>query len=85
MANPTEQVMPPAASLNVLLLRLWKHISTRRQRQFGFPFILMILDSLAEIVSIGAVLPFLAVLTEPERIFTVPALQGLISGLEYTS
>ena len=85
MANPIAQVMPPATSLNALLLRLWKHISPRRQRQFSLLFILMILASLAEIVSIGAVLPFLAVLTEPERIFTLPALQGLISTLGITS
>ena len=85
MANPTEQASHPATSLNTLLLRLWRHISARRQRQFSLLFILMILASLAEIISIGAVLPFLAVLTEPERIFALPALQPLITTLGITN
>jgi len=38
----------------------------------------MIFASFAEILSIGAVLPFLAVLTGPERIFRFPAAQELI-------
>jgi len=38
----------------------------------------MIFASYAEILSIGAVLPFLAVLTGPERIFRFPAAQELI-------
>ena len=38
----------------------------------------MIAASFAEIISIGAVLPFLAVLTAPERIFQLPAAQPLI-------
>ena len=85
MANPLEHATPSSSSLNVLLVRLWSHISARRQRQFSLLFILMILASIAEIISIGAVLPFLAVLTEPQRIFTMPALQALISALGITS
>ncbi len=38
----------------------------------------MIAASFAEIISIGAVLPFLAVLTAPERIFELPAAQPII-------
>ncbi|MBU6362560.1 MAG: ABC transporter ATP-binding protein/permease, partial [Chloroflexi bacterium] len=44
----------------------------------------MILASIAEIVSIGAVLPFLAVLTDPQRIFTMPIMQPLIHALGIT-
>jgi len=40
--------------------------------------VLMIGASFAEIISIGAVLPFLAVLTAPERIFQLPAAQPFI-------
>ena len=49
--------------------RLWHHISPRRRGQFGLLLVLMVLASLAEIVSIGAVLPFLGVLTSPDRVF----------------
>ena len=45
----------------------------------------MILASFAEILSIGAVLPFLAVLTAPSRIFVHPAAQPLIQVMGITS
>jgi ABC-type multidrug transport system fused ATPase/permease subunit len=44
----------------------------RRQRQFALLMALMLLSALAEVVSLGAVLPFLAVLTAPERVFRYP-------------
>lgn len=45
----------------------------------------MILASFAEILSIGAVLPFLAVLTVPSRLFYHPVAQPVIQALELTS
>ena len=71
--------------LSLLASRLWQHISQRRRRQLGLLFILMILASFAEILSIGAVLPFLAVLTSPSRIFDHPVAQPLIRTLGLTS
>jgi ATP-binding cassette subfamily B protein len=68
-------------NLAPLLNRLWHHISLQRQRQFLLLLILMILSSFAEILSIGAVLPFLGVLTAPERIFEMPILQPVIHAL----
>jgi ATP-binding cassette subfamily B protein len=44
----------------------------------------MLLASFAEILSIGAVLPFLGVLTAPERIFELPAVQPVIQVLKLT-
>lgn len=68
-----------------LLLRLWHHISSRRRGQFGLLFVLMILASFAEVISIGAVLPFLGALTAPGRIFVHPAAQTIIQALGITS
>ena len=45
----------------------------------------MIAASFAEILSIGAVLPFLAVLTSPERIFRLPIAQPFIHTLALTN
>ncbi|MBV5302742.1 MAG: ABC transporter ATP-binding protein [Chlorobium sp.] len=45
----------------------------------------MVAASFAEIISIGAVLPFLAVLTAPVRIFELPAAQQLIRASGITS
>ncbi|MCZ8255595.1 MAG: ABC transporter ATP-binding protein [Polaromonas sp.] len=71
-------------SLFDLLRRLWPHISPRRRVQLSVLFVLMILASLAEVISIGAVLPFLGVLTNPEPIFRQPYMQGVIQWLGLT-
>ncbi|MDI1273064.1 ABC transporter ATP-binding protein [Polaromonas sp.] len=52
--------------------------------QFCLLFLLMILASFAEAVSIGAVLPFLGVLTAPERVFAHPLTQPFIQALGLT-
>lgn len=72
-------------SVTRLRSRLWSHISPRRRGQFGLLLILMIVASFAEILSIGAVLPFLTVLTVPSRIFEHQAAQPFIRTLGLTS
>jgi ATP-binding cassette, subfamily B, bacterial PglK len=71
--------------LKQLLVNLWQHISLRRRVQFGFLLILMILSSFAEIISIGAVLPFLGVLTAPDHVFEHSLAQPFIQFLGLTS
>jgi ABC-type multidrug transport system fused ATPase/permease subunit len=68
-----------------LLKRLWHHISERRRGQFGLLLILMLLASFAEVLSIGAVLPFLGVLTAPERVFEHSAAQSAIQVMGITA
>ena len=70
--------MHPTQPIISLLRRLWHHIGPRRQKQFGLLLVLMLLASFAEILSIGAVLPFLGVLTAPERVFAHVAAQPII-------
>lgn len=72
------------ASIATLLRRLWQHISGRRRRQFVMLLVLMLFTSFAEVLSIGAVLPFLGVLTAPERIFEMPVTQPMIQALKLT-
>ena len=72
------------APITTLLKRLWYHISPRRRGQFMLLLVLMLLASFAEILSIGAVLPFLGVLTAPERIFEMPVAQPIIRALKLT-
>lgn len=52
-----------------MLTKLWTHLSKKRRKQFVFLLLLMIVASLSEIISIGAVLPFLAVIVSPEDLF----------------
>ena len=61
-----------------LLTKLWRHISPRRRGQFGLLLVLMVIASLAEILSIGAIFPFLGVLTAPERVFEHALAQPII-------
>lgn len=70
--------------ITTLLRHLWHHISPRRRGQFMLLLVLMLLASFAEILSIGAVLPFLGVLTAPERIFEMPVAQPIIQALKLT-
>jgi ABC-type multidrug transport system fused ATPase/permease subunit len=77
--------MQPNQPITTLLKRLWQHISPRRRWHFGLLLILMLMASFAEIVSIGAILPFLGVLTAPIRIFELPAAQPVIQALKLTT
>ncbi len=70
--------------MNKELKEIWYHIPRHRQRQFWLLLILMVISSLLEIISIGAVLPFLGVLTAPEYIFQNQYIQPLIKLLELT-
>jgi ABC-type multidrug transport system fused ATPase/permease subunit len=65
-------------SLASQLLRLWTKISTQRRKQCALLMLLTILASVVEVVSIGAVLPFLGVLTAPEKVFSHPLAQPLV-------
>ncbi len=67
-----------------LLRRLWCHISPRRRGQFVLLLVLMLLASFAEVLSIGAALPFLGTLTAPEHIFYMPVAQPMIQTLKLT-
>jgi ATP-binding cassette subfamily B protein len=78
--TPAQRTQP----ITQLLSRLWHYISPQRRVQLGLLLALMILTSFAEILSIGAVLPFLSVLTGPGRIFKHPAAQPLVQVLGVT-
>lgn len=65
-------------SIVIPLKRLWRHISQHRRVQFVLLLILMVLTSFAEILSIGAVIPFLAVLTDPSVVFSYVSIQPII-------
>jgi ABC-type multidrug transport system fused ATPase/permease subunit len=70
--------MQEIQSIDILLTRLWRHITGRRRKQLGVLLVLMVLASFAEILSIGSVLPFLGMLTAPERVFSHPVAQPII-------
>jgi ATP-binding cassette, subfamily B, bacterial PglK len=75
----------PSTNIANLLTRLWHHISQRRQRQFMLLLVLMFISVFAEMISLGAVLPFLAVLIAPDRLFSQPFVADLAHAWGITS
>jgi len=67
------------------LIRLWHHISLRRRQQMVLLLVMMLFASFAEILSIGAVLPFLGVITAPKLVFEHHAMQQIIQTLGVTA
>ena len=67
-----------------MLRRLWNHLSKRRQKQFVLMQVFAIIVSFFEMLSLGAVIPFLTVLAEPETIFQNEYMQPFISFLQIT-
>ena len=64
-----------------LTKKLFLLMERRRRYQFLILLTLMILTSMFEVISIGAVIPFLGVLIEPSNIFELPAAQSFIQFL----
>ncbi len=68
-----------------LLVRLWHHLRRRRRRQFGLLMGLMLVSAFAEVVSLGAVLPFLGILVAPEHVFNHPIVADVAQAWGITS
>ncbi len=68
------QINPPN-SIFKLLLALLEHISKRRRLQFVILLLVTVAGSIAETISISSMLPFISVLTQPEKIFHHPRIQ----------
>lgn len=65
-------------SLLTLLIRLYRHVSNYRRKQFLLLLVLTILCSLAEVVSLGAVVPFISIITQPELLYDSPLMASFI-------
>jgi ATP-binding cassette subfamily B protein len=72
-------------SVTALLIQLYRHISGRRRRQFVLMLGLTVVTSFAEVISLGAVLPFIGILTQPDQVFAHPAMAGVVKAMGFTS
>ena len=61
-----------------LIYRLWLHLGKKWRRNFLLLLFLMIIVAFAEVFTIGALVPFLAALTNPVRLFEHELTQPLI-------
>lgn len=82
MKMHTKSKFQTSPNIGQLLLRLWRHLRPSRRIEFGLLLGLMILASCAEIISIGAVVPFLAALTNPQQAFGLHIAQPVIKFLQ---
>ena len=62
-----------------LLLQLFEFVDSRRKIQGVVLLVLTFFGSIAEIISLGAVVPFISVLVEPESIFYSDYMSGFIN------
>jgi len=62
-------------SLCLLLRQLWANLAKHRRLQLGLLVLVMLASSAAEVLSLAVVLPFLAVLANPERLWNLPVVQ----------
>ena len=77
-------VDPPPPSMFNLLRRIWDHVSRRRRLQLAVLLLVMLASGVAELVSLGAVLPFLAVLSNPQQLWQQTWIQGLALRIGYS-
>jgi ABC-type multidrug transport system fused ATPase/permease subunit len=77
----------PKSSGNVItgFKRLYGHLSARRRRQLFLVMALMLVGAIAELATLGAVLPFLALIAEPGRAAAYPVLQSLFGALGWSN
>ena len=69
--------------VSTLLLGIWSHLSRRRRIQLGLLLLVMLASGVAEMVSLGACLPFLAVLSNPELLWQQPLVKLLANQLGF--
>ena len=73
-----------AESLLKGLKRLYGHFSARRRLQLVFLAASMLVGAVAELATLGAILPFLALIVDPARAASYPILQTLFGALGWT-
>ena len=83
-----KSIVSPSTQNNLIstsLVRLWRHLSKRRQIQFWLLMGLMLISTFVEVISLGAVLPFLGILIVPEKVFNHPIVLNIASNFGITS
>lgn len=78
MTGSASRALPP---LHSLLYRLWRQLDRRRRWQISLLFCLVLVAAVGEMVSLGAVLPFVGALTAPEQVFRYPLVRQFAGAL----
>jgi ATP-binding cassette, subfamily B, bacterial PglK len=73
------------SSTNEVLSSLWKHISERRRLQLLTLLIVMLASGLAELISLGSLIPFLSALSNPRLMWNQPFIRDISLYLGFNS
>ncbi|HZG08831.1 MAG TPA: ABC transporter ATP-binding protein [Allosphingosinicella sp.] len=65
--------------------RIWRQLSPGKKRQFVQVLALMVVAGLFEVFSLGAVIPFLALLADPDRLLDYPAVGRALHDIGLTT
>ena len=57
---------------------IWQNLSIKKKKQIFLLTILMLLSALSEVLSLASILPFLAVITNPELISNFGVLNNIL-------
>lgn len=71
--------------INRSLLRLWQHIDGKRRKSLLVLLFLLICASFAEVVTIGSIIPFLSVLTDPAGFYSNPTVASIAGSFGITN
>ena len=72
---PDEIVKYPTSFLN--LYKIWLFLGKKRKKQFFLIFFLMLLSAFAEVLNLAAVIPFLKIITDPQKIFEINFIKNI--------
>jgi ABC-type multidrug transport system fused ATPase/permease subunit len=81
---PPSSLLTPSPSIPILLLGIWGKLTRRRRIQLGMLLLVMLASGVAELVSMGTVLPFLAVLSAPDQLWKQPLIQMFAARAGFT-
>ncbi len=65
--------------------QIWRFINKKRKKQFSYLLILTIFTSLTEIMTLSILFPFIAILSNPEKIFNNEFIQPFLANLDISS
>jgi ATP-binding cassette, subfamily B, bacterial PglK len=76
---------PGRGDLRHMAIRLWRQMDPRRRRQYLKVAVLIVTSAVAEVATVGMVVPFLAILISPENFRHNQATGSVLSGLLHSS
>jgi len=85
MTYPSPARSKPTGTITSVLHRIWQHLTPQQRWQLPKLAFLMIASGLAEAMTLSAVLPFLAVVVAPNRVFENPTAAQLARTMGLTT